>query len=146
MGRDDESGCKFRFESGFIETGLILHGVIPRDNASCITCLELTMEKESYLALSGEHVFVLTIFSVGATVEPRHGIVEDPGEPNGEETLAIAMTDILSKVQGCSLRLVIVRNGFGFDSAFRLCLRSLDDGFLDFKLVRVDDNLIVKRI
>lgn len=52
------------------------------------------------------------------------------------------MTNLLTKVQCCGPRLVIIRDVLCLDCTFGLCLRSLDDGFVNFKFMRIEDNLI----
>ena len=100
-----------------------------------------------YLALTGEHVLLLSIgIGICTSIKARHGIIQNAIELHRKDTLSIVVLDALSELQGCVPPGLIIRDVLGLECGLSLCLNGCDGSLLDFQLIRVEHNLTLKRI
>jgi hypothetical protein len=137
--RDDQSRGKRRLERRLIKT---------RNNPPCITRLSSAhITNGVYLALAGKHVCLFAVcIGIRTAVKPGHGVIQDAVKGHGKNTLATVMTDLFAEFEGCGAVLVVVGDVLCRDGGFGFRLGGLDTCFVDLEFVRIQHNLVFKRI
>ena len=102
---------------------------------------------DAYLALSRKHELLVSIrIRIRATIKPSHSIVQNPIKFQGEEALSVIVKDGLAEIECRSSRLLVIRNGFGWNCGLSLGISCSNRGFVYFKLIRVQDDFVFQGI
>jgi hypothetical protein len=97
--------------------------------------------------LRGKHeLFVALFVGVCTAIKAGHCVIQNPIKLHGENALAIIVTNLLSKVKSRRPTLLVVRDICCRDCRLGLCFRGCNTRLMDFELIRIQGNTVIKRV